>query len=37
MNIIPNFTYLSIQIYSSTVLEKCFEFCEDDIKYIKFY
>ncbi len=34
MNIIPNFTYLSIQIYSSTVLEKCFEFCEDDIKYI---
>jgi pumilio RNA-binding family len=34
MNIIPNFTYLAIQIYSSTVLEKCFEFCEDDIKYI---
>ena len=34
MNIIPNFIHLSIQIYSSTVLEKCFEFCEDDIKNI---
>jgi hypothetical protein len=33
-NIIPNFIQLSIQIYSSTLIEKCFEFCEDDIKVL---
>ena len=32
--ILPNFIQLSIQIYSSTVIEKCFEFCEDDLKYM---
>ena len=30
--ILPHFIQLSLQIYSSSVLEKCFEFCEDDIK-----
>ena len=30
--ILPNFIQLSIQIYSSTVIEKCFEFCDEDLK-----
>ena len=30
--ILPHFIQLSLQIYSSSVLEKCFEFCEEDIK-----
>ena len=36
MKIIPNFNSFAMQKYSSTVLEKCFELCDENVKTLMY-